>query len=360
MLSQMEPWYDDQEKQALVSYLNGGGWMADHVKTREFERLIAEYAKVGHCIVVNNATSALFLALKALDIGPGDEVIVPDFTMVATANAVVLAGAKPVFVDIETQSLCLDLDEVERALTPQTKAIIPVDLNGRCVDYHALYEMLGEKPPFIIEDAAQAMGSTYCNLPLGYFGTIGVFSFSCQKIISTGNGGALLCNDERLATKLRMLKDFGRERGGCDEYLTMGWNFKFTDLQAIVGIEQMKKLDWRVNRKKEMFYLYRECLKEAPVTFIYTDLEQTSPWFIDILAPRRDQLAAYLKQKGVGTRPFYPALHSQPVYNQPGHFPSSEHVAKLGLWLPSSSFLTDGEIIDVCNCIKEFYDIHHR
>lgn len=153
-----------------------------------------------------------------------------------------------------------------------------------------------------------------------------------------------------------MIRDFGRERSGIDNYLTKGWNFKFTDLQAVIGIEQMKKLDWRVKRKKQIGLLYEKMLSGIPgVETIVTNYEDTVPWFFDALVDGRDQLIAYLKQKGIGSREFYPALHSQPAYSYKMHFPVTEQIAKKGIWLPSSSFISDEQVVYVCNEIKSFY-----
>jgi perosamine synthetase len=353
MLNQVEPWFDEAEASALQEYLASGGWMADHTKTREFERMIAEYVGSKHCIVVNNATAALFLSLKAVGIGPGDEVIVPDYTMAATANSVVLAGATPIFHDIDT-TLCLDISTIEKSITPKTKAFIYVSINGRCHSMEMVTRIAKEHNLYLIEDSAQSLGSFNSFRHLGTFGSLGVFSFSIHKIITTGNGGAMVTDDDELARRVRSMKDFGRSRNGADEYLEMGWNFKFTDLQAVVGIEQMKKLEWRVRRKKEMYSLYHSLLKDT-VEFIPTNLEDTTPFFMDILAEDRDDLAQFLLEHEIGSRKFYPSLHSQKAYGLSGNFPVSESAAASGLWLPSSSFLTNQQINTVCDCIKEFY-----
>ena len=353
--NQMEPWFGEEEKQALIEYMDSGGWLTEYKKTREFEEMIADYVGSKYCVVLSNGTLTLFTALMALGIGPGDEVIVPDFTMIASANAVVLARAGPVFVDISLSNLCLDLDLVEKAIAPRTKAIMLVSLNGRSPDMHRAVELVERHGLYLVEDAAQSLGSRYNGKHLGTFGHVGSFSFSAPKIITTGQGGALVTDSPKLADRIRKIKDFGRRKSGVDYHETMGYNFKFTDLQAVIGIEQMKKLDWRAARKKEMFSLYRSELEGvAGITFVETNLEDTSPWFIDILV--RDPLAlrTYLEERGVGTRPFYPAIHGQPAYRWPGDYPNSEYVAAHGLWLPSSSFLSDDDIRRVCLEIRGF------
>lgn len=358
-IPQMEPWFDENEAKALSDYMAAGGWITEFKKTREFEQMIAEFVGAKYCSIVSNGTISLALALMAYGIGPNDEVIVPDYTMVATANAVVLAGAEVVFADIEKESLCLGLTQIKAAMSERTKAVILVTINGRYPnDLEQIISFCCERGIKLIEDAAQSLGSRKGGQHLGTFGDIGSFSFSAPKVITTGQGGALITDDEAVIEKIRLLRDFGREKPGEDHYLTMGWNFKFTDLQAVIGIEQMKKLPWRVERKKAIYQLYQDQLKDVTeVEFIPTDLTDTSPWFIDVLVPvdKRAGLIEHLKSQGVGSRPFYPALHSEPVYARVGSYPIAEDIALRGLWLPSSAQLTDEQVITVCVAIKEYF-----
>jgi perosamine synthetase len=360
-INQIEPWIGEEEKRALMEYLDSGGWLTEFKKTREFEQMIANYVGSRYCSVVSNGTISLVIALMALGIGSGDEVIVPDYTMIASANAVVLVGAKPVLVDIDLKNLCLDLELAEEAISPKTKAIMYVSINGRCHDMKEVVDLAKKHNLFLIEDAAQSLGSKYKGKHLGTFGNIGSFSFSYPKIITTGQGGALVTDDENLFRKISMIKDFGRPKSGVDYHEILGLNAKFTDIQAVIGIEQMKKLDWRVKRKKEMYRLYRDLLEDIEeIEFIDTNLEDTSPWFIDILVTdlkKRNELALFLKEKGIGSRPFYPAIHTQPPYSWvKGNFKNAEYVSQRGLWLPSSSFLSDEDIHYVCQVIKEYFN----
>lgn len=351
----MEPWYGKEEKKAILDYLNSGGWLMEFKKTEELEKMICDYTEAKYCSVVSNGTISLFLALKALDIKNGDEVIVPDYTMIATPNAVVMAGAKPVFVDVD-DSLCLDTKLVSKAITSKTKAIIHVSINGRAGELNKLKKLCKDKKICLIEDAAQSLGSFHNGKHLGRYGLIGSFSFSVPKIITTGQGGALITDNKKLYERIEKLKDFGRVKAGVDLHDEMGWNFKFTDLQAVLGIEQMKKLPSRVERKKAMLALYQKHLKGvSEIKFINTSRE-TSPWFIEIMIPNAKALQNYLKEQGIGSRSFYPAIHSQPIYkNVKGHFPVATYAGQHGLWLPSSSFLKDSDIKFVCKKIVDFY-----
>jgi perosamine synthetase len=359
-INQIEPWIGGEEKKAVADYLDAGGWLTEFKKTREFERMIADYVGSKHASVVNNGTVSLMIALMALGIKNGDEIIVPDYTMIASANAIVLAGAKPVFVDIDPVNLCLELELAEKAINRRTKAIMFVSINGRCPDMDKVATLARKHNLYLVEDAAQSLGSRCRGKHLGTFGEIGSFSFSFPKIITTGQGGALVTDDEELYRRITMIKDFGRPKAGVDYHEIMGLNSKFTDLQAVIGIEQMKKLDWRVKRKKEIYKLYYDLLQGIKeVELIATNLEDCSPWFIDILVNRdgmRDNLAKFLESRGIGTRPFYPAIHTQPPYSYvKGNFRASESVSQRGLWLPSSSFLTNDDVERACSEIKAFF-----
>lgn len=360
-INQMEPWIGEEEKRAVMEYLDSGGWLTEYKKTREFEQLIADYVGSKYVSVVNNGTVSLAIAIMALGIKNGEEVIVPDYTMIASANAVILAGAKPVLVDIDRTNLCLDLDLVVDAITSKTKAIILVTVNGRYPEMGKFVKFADDHNLYLIEDAAQSLGSRYNGKHLGTFCDVGSFSFSAPKVITTGQGGALVTDNEEFYHKILKIKDFGRAQSGVDHHENMGYNFKFTDLQAVIGIEQMKKLDWRVKRKKEMYKLYRDLLEGIEgIEFIDTELEDTSPWFIDVLVEEgqkeRDKLASFLDKKGIGTRPFYPAIHTQPPYSWvKGDFKNAEYVSKRGLWLPSASFLSEEDIEYICQNIKVFY-----
>lgn len=362
-INQMEPWYGKEEKKAVLDYLDSGGWLMEFKKTEEFEKMICEYTGAKYCSVVSNGTISLFLALKALGIKNRDEVIVPDYTMIATPNAVMMVGAKPVFVDVD-DSLCLNTELVKKAITTRTKAVIHVSINGRAGDLNNLKKLCKDNKIHLVEDAAQSLGSFHKGKHLGRFGEFGSFSFSMPKIITTGQGGALITDSGELYNRVEKLKDFGRIKTGVDWHDTLGWNFKFTDLQAVLGIEQMKKLPERVKRKKVMLALYYKLLKNVKKIKLIETSPETSPWFIEVLVPDPVVLQNYLKERGIGSRLFYPAIHAQPIYQTnkgrfdkftASKFPVATNISNHGLWLPSSSFLRDSDIRKVCREINNFY-----
>ena len=358
-INQMEPWFGKEERLALNEYMQADGWLTEFRKTQEFERMICEYTGAKHCFAVNNGTISLTLAAMAVVVQAGDEVIVPNYTMIATPNSIKMFGAIPVFVDVEEETLCLDIDKVKQAITPKTKAIMLVSANGRYPKsgIEAFVQLAEENDLVLIEDSAQALGSFYPNgKHIGTVGDVGSFSFSAPKVISTGQGGAIITNDDKIAYKIKRLKDFGRSDGGNDIHDTIGYNFKFTDLQAVIGIEQMKKLQWRVDRKKEILKRYQDNLQDIKqVKFFEQDLKNTTPWFIDVLVENREELQKYLNDNNIGTRVMYPPINKQKAYNLPGEYPISNLVGEKGLWLPSASQLKDTDIDYICKNIIHYY-----
>ena len=358
-IPQFAPWFDGAEALELSNYMESDGYLTEFRLTQQFERMLCDYTSSGHAIMTNSGTTALMTMLYACSIGPGDEVIVPNYTMIATPNAVRAVGATPVLVDIDLDSLSLNLEKTREAVTPRTKAIILVLANGRepSAGINAFVELCDDLGLLLLEDAAQALGSLYKDgRAMGTVGVAGMISFSVPKIITTGQGGCVLTSDDALASRVRGAKDFGRERGGVDIHPEFGLNFKFTDLQAAVGVAQMRKLEDRVNLKRKIFSTYRENLSGCPeIHFFEQDLENTTPWFIDIAVPNRQKLVDHLLGAQIGTRPMYPPINRQPIYNQDGEFSNSTWVGERGLWLPSSSQLSSSEISRVTTAIKDFY-----
>ena len=356
----MRPWFGVEEKRAICEYMDEDGFITEFKRTEEFEQMIADYTGAKHCVVVNNGTISLTLAAMAVGVEAGDEVIVPNYTMIATPNSIKMFGARPIFVDVEEETLCLDIDLVRRAVTSKTKAIMLVSANGRYPKsgIKAFEDLCKEKNIILIEDSAQSLGSFYPDgRHIGTAGLVGSFSFSAPKIISTGQGGAIITNDDKVAERLRKLKDFGRSGGGNDIHDEVGYNFKFTELQACIGIEQMKKLKWRVERKKEILAQYKNELKNVTqLQFFDQDLESTTPWFIDTLVKDREALQNYLKENNVGTRVMYPPINQQKAYGIDGRYPVAELIGRKGLWLPSATQLSNKEISSICNKIIKFYN----
>ena len=359
IIPQYEPLFGFDEAKAVYKYMVRGGWLTEHEETRTFENKVAKFLGVEYCSAVNNGTISLSLALLALGVKTGDRVIVPSLSMIATANAVRFIGAKPIFVDVEEKTLCMDIDKtIELAKLYEVKAIIYVSLNGRRTCTGQLKFYCKTHNIGFLEDAAQAFGSSHsCNKMIGNLADITSFSLSPHKIISTGQGGLLVTNDGKLAEKIHRLKDFGRDLGGNDIHEHFGINSKFTDIQAVIGMRQLNQIHYRMEYKKELYLLYESLLKDVKeVQFIPTNTLHTVPWFIDIYVEDREALAYWLKSCGVITRNLYPPIHKQKCYGiSTQTLPVTEKYSKMGLWLPSSFNLERKDVEYVCKKIGEFY-----
>ena len=358
------PWWHPQmtggEEARVVevlrsNYLNDGG------VTTEFEGRIASLFGASHAVATTSGTTAIFLALAAAGAGPGDEVIVPDVTFIATANAVRLTGATPVLVDIDPRTLNIDPDLVRQAITPRTMAIVPVHISGRSADMPALLSLAATHGLAVIEDAAEALLSDAKGRRLGTIGTAGCLSFSPNKTITTGQGGMVLTNDAAFAARLRALKDHGRpERGtgGNDEHPSLGFNFKLTNLQSAVGLAQAGLLESRVARLKQIYRGYRDGLRGiVGVTLPGFDVDGgETPQWVDAVVEQRDSLVEHLLAHSIHCRPFWYPLHSQLPYRRPdSQFPHSTRLMPKALWLPSALSLTDEDVATVCRSIRDFY-----
>lgn len=353
-INQVEPYVTENEIKAVEEYLRSGGWLTEFEKTRQFEKMIAEFLGVKHAVVVTNGTVGLYLAALATGIGKGDSVVIPDYTMIASPNAVKWANADVSLCDVRKETLCLDLNRIK--LGDNVRGIMHVEINGRAGDMKEIVDFCKDHRLLLIEDACQAFGSRWNGKQLGTFGDVGVFSFTPHKIITTGQGGAIVTNNDELYAELLRLKDFSRIKPGADIHTGIGYNFKFTDLQSVIGIEQLKLIDFRMKRKREIYKRYMEQLQDSKFDFLPIDLSEVVPWFIDVIcAVPRERVITELKRNQIGSRPFYPPIHTQmPYRNLEGDYSVASALAQRGLWLPSSVGLEDAEVDRVTSVLLSF------
>lgn len=348
-ISKTIPWFapevGEREKELVLEVLESN-YLNDGKVTRLFETGIADFIGVKHCVAVTSGTAAITLALMGLGIGKGDEVIVPDLTFIATANAVRLAGADVKLVDVEPDRLTMDTEKLISAIGPRTRAIVPVDVNGRGANYSLLEPLAKENGLALVCDSAEALGSKWKGSYLGTFGDAGCFSFSANKTVTTGQGGMIATNNTSLYNRLLELKDQGRRSqgsGGNDLHPVMGYNFKFTNLQAAVGLAQLEKLPARLRKAAQRDAWYQEFLRDCPgVVFPSAKNEdgEVTQW-TDILSEESDRIESTLRGLNIGSRKFWYPLHTQAPYSaNDSSFPNSISVSRMGLWLPSSFGLT--------------------
>jgi len=356
------PSLGEEEWQALREPIESG-WLTQGPKVAAFEKAFAARHGVKHAIAVTSATTGLHLALAALEIGPGDEVIVPAFTWVATANVVVYCGATPVFADVNRETFNIDLQDIARRVTPRTKAVIPVHLFGLCADIDAIRKVL--RPDIrIIEDAACAAGAAWQGRSAGSLGDLGVFSFHPRKSITTGEGGMVTTNDDKLAERVKMLRNHGasvseeeRHRGPrpylLPEFDLLGFNYRMTDLQGAVGLVQLKKLDRFIDERARMAAQYRSELAEVKWLRLPAEPENgRHAWqaFVTYVDPKitlrpRNEIMEFLQQQGISTRPGTHAVHMLGYYRKrfgfkPDDFPGARDCDRNSMAIPLHNRMT--------------------
>ncbi|KUK36969.1 MAG: DegT/DnrJ/EryC1/StrS aminotransferase [Thermacetogenium phaeum] len=348
------------EREYILRALDSGYVSSAGPLVGEFEKRFAAYLGVAHAVAVVNGTAGLHLALKLLGIGPGDEVIVPALTFIATVNPVIYTGARPVVVDVDPHTWNIDPAEIEKAITKHTRAIIPVHLYGNPADMDAILGLARKYGLYVIEDATEALGATYKGKKVGTFGRIGVFSFNGNKIITTGGGGMLVTEDPQLAHRARILVNQGREPGETEyEHQEIGFNYRLTNLQAALGLAQLERLPEFLAIKRRNAALYRRKLQGVSGISWQRELSgaEGNWWLFSILidaekyGESREAFMDRLGGCGVQIRPLFRPIHLQPCYR---HYPFpicpvAEDLYAKGINLPSSSFLTEDDVITVCN-----------
>lgn len=354
MIPIAEPILGQEELNNVIEAVKSG-WISSKGKfIHEFEEGFANYCGAKHGVAVSNGTAALHLALTALGIKEGDEVIVPALTFIATANAARYTGAKPVFVDSHPDYWCIDPEKIERAIGPNTKAIVPVHLYGHPCDMDVIMDIAETHDLFVIEDAAEAHGAEYKGRKVGSFGDISCFSFYGNKIITTGEGGMCLTNDEELAAMIRILRDHGNAPNKRYWYDTIGYNYRMTNMQGAIGLAQIEKLDESIGKKRQLATWYSEELKDLKERGVIT-LHPEMPWakcvywlysilIEDSFGMNRDELAEKLAENGIETRPFFYPIHIMPPYKNGQRFLMSERLSVKGLNLPSAVTLAKEDI----------------
>ncbi len=350
------PVMGQREKELLCEVIDRN-FPNDGEYSDRFAAQIAEICGVPYAVTTTSGTAAITMALMACGVGPGDEVIVPDITFIATANAVKLAGATPVLVDVQISDYNISPEAIERAITPRTRAIVPVHVSGRGANMHSVLDIARRHGLRVVEDSAEALGSCLNGQPLGTFGDAGIFSFSANKTITTGQGGVVVARDPDIHFKLKLLKDQGRPvrgTGGDDEHIAVGFNFKFTNLQGAMGLGQLEEFWPRVKHQRLLYEWYLKYMPEHPQLRLVAFHEGEYPQWIDIYVEgKRDSLHDYLLAKDMHTRKFWHPIHTQAPYRQSDeHFEGSMQVSRNALWLPSALTLTESDVQQICAAVE--------
>jgi len=356
---------DDNDIKAVVKVLRSD-WLTQGPSVKQFEKSLAKYCGAKFAVAVSNGTAALHLAYLAADLNAGDEVITTPNTFVATSNMLVAVGAKPVFCDIRLDNYNLDETKIEELITPRTKAIVPVHFAGHPCEMDKILGLARKHNLLVIEDACHALGASYKNKRVGCIGDMSVFSFHPVKSITTGEGGAILTDNPEFYKKLAHLRTHGitKDKNGFNVMTALGYNYRITDIQTALGTSQLKKLDKFVKARQKVFNTYKtELAKVKEISTPSTSPNTASSNHLFVIRTKdpakRDPLANFLKQNGIGVNFHYPAVYSHPYYRKNGY--QKIVLRNAGLYhnscitLPLFVTLTKSQIKYVCNKIKEFF-----
>jgi len=362
-----EPYFCGNEKKYLKECIDSGWISSTGGFIQKFEKGFAKFCRASYGITTTSGTTALHLALLAIGIKKGDEVIIPDFTMVSTLFALFYCQAKPVLVDVEKNTGNINVEKIEERITKKTKAIIPVHIYGHPVDMDPILALAEKYNLFVIEDAAEAHGAEYKGRKCGGLSSLACFSFYPNKIITCGEGGMVITNNKKLADGCRYFKNLCFPPSGKRSYIhkNLGYNYRMTNMQAAVGLAQLEKIKTLVAKRRKNAHLYNKFLKGIPGLKlpIEKDYAKNVYWMYSIVVePKafgktRNRLAKILKSKGIDSRNFFQPMHSQPflakmgIFDK-GRYPISQYLAKNGLYLPSGSGLSEKEIKYISETIK--------
>lgn len=355
MIPVCEPTLTGKEKEYVNECLDTN-WISSGGKFIErFESGFSFYIGAKHGVSCSNGSTALHLAVEALGIGPGDEVIVPNFTIISCANAIVQAGAKPVFVDVDKRTW--NLDDFSSKITSRTKAVMPVHMFGHPCNMDKVVSVARDNDLSIIEDCAEAHGAEFRGKKVGTFGDVSCFSFYANKLITTGEGGMVLTSDSDVAEKLRLLRNLAFTKQRFVHH-SQGYNYRMTNIQAAIGLAQLESVDKFVNARIKNAQLYNKLLSGAVRTPICEDYAKNVYWMYSVLLKDkdRDTVMKALGSKGIQTRTLFHPLHRQPIFNHPGEFPVSEDLWKRGFYLPSSSSLSEDKIRFISETLLSILD----
>jgi len=358
----MEPSLTGNELAYVVECIKTNWISSQGSYVRRFERAFAEYLGIDYALTTSSGTTALHLALTALGIGPGDEVIVPDLTFAASASVVRHCGATPVLIDVHPDYWNLDPGLIEKAITPKTKAIMPVHLYGHPCDMGHILDVARKYRLYVVEDCAEALGAKYKSKYVGTFGDVGCFSFFSNKIITTGEGGMVVTQDKALNEKMMLYRDHGMRKNKRYWHEVAGFNYRMTNIQAAIGLAQMEQIESFLQKKFEIAENYASGLKTLPGISLPPEMDWARNvfWLYSVLIDEsvtgisRDKLMLELQKEGIETRPFFYPLHQQPPFKQKsGNFAVSKSLSARGVSLPSSPRITADEIVRITGVIKK-------
>lgn len=366
MIPVNEPLIGKEELKNITDCVKSGWISSKGSYIKNFEDKFAEFCGVKHAISTTSGTTALHLALACLDIKKGDEVIMPTFTMIATAYAVLYLGAKPVFIDSEERTWNMDVAKIEEEISSKTVVLMPVHIYGHPVDMDPVIGLSKKYDLYIIEDAAEAHGAEYKSKRCGSIGDIGCFSFYANKVITTGEGGMVVTDDKKISEKANLLKDLSHSPGQRFLHTALAYNYRMTNMQAAIGLAQTEKANMLIEKKRHIARLYHDNLKGIEGLKLPSEEKWAKSvyWMYSILVEdgfglAKDEFKAELLKEGIETRSFFIPMHKQPVIKKMGlankkkKYPVSDYISEHGLYLPTGLALKDSDVAFVCEKIKK-------
>lgn len=360
MIPVNEPKFGSREKELLLDCIETGWVSSDGPYIKQFEELFASFIGLKYGVAVCNGTAAIEAALFALNVSPGDEVIMPTFTIISCAVATVRLGARPVLVDIDPELWTMDVGMIEKKITPKTKVIMPVHIYGHPVDMDPLMEIASRYRLWVMEDAAEAHGAEYKGRKCGSMGNVSSWSFYANKIVTTGEGGMVLTDDPVLAERARSFRNLCFKPERRFYHTELGYNFRMTNMQAALGVAQTERIEESVTRKRRLGSYYREHLRNIPGVRFQSEKPWAKSvyWMYSIEIDESAGMTAEtvmkkLGERGIDTRPFFLGMHEQPVLRGMGlfvgeHYPHADRASRQGLYLPSGMALTEEQVDVVC------------
>ncbi len=343
-----QPDLSGNERRYVLECIDSSWISSIGVFIERFEHAVAAEAAARHAIAVCNGTVALHLAVHCLGIGPGDEVIVPTFTYISSVNTIAQTGARPIFAESRISDWNLDVADVERRITKRTKAIMAVHIYGAPADMLSIRKLADAKGLGVIEDCAEALGSTLHGRHVGTFGNVGTFSFFGNKTVTTGEGGMVITDDDDLAARLRLVKGQGQSLTRRYWHEVLGFNYRMTNIAAAIGCAQMERLSEILARKFALAQRLRDLLADLPVTFQSLDPgAASSQWLVSLLLPPgtdRDEVMSHMSGLGVDTRPVFHCAHQMPMHVRDEPYPVATDIASRGISLPSYPTLSDDDL----------------
>lgn len=361
-----EPLLNGNEEKYVIDCIRAG-WVSSEGKyIKDLEQKCADYCSMSQGIAVCNGTAALRVAVSCLQLEKGDEIIMPSFTIISCASAVIEAGAVPILVDSDPETWTMDVLQIESKITKKTKAIMAVHIYGHPVDMGPIIEIASKHNLYVIEDAAEAHGAEYKGAKCGGLSDISILSFYANKLVTTGEGGMVLTNNKQFAESARSLRNLCFRPEKRFYHSELGHNFRLSNIQAAIGVAQLERLDKFIDRKRDMARRYNEGLRDLPIQLpVEKEWAKNIYWMYalvvnDDIAADAEECARLLLAKGIQTRPFFVGMHEQPVFQKMGLFigeryPVCERISRRGFYLPSGQAITNEQIQRVCTAMHEIF-----